>query len=231
MGYPYYLERMLPIFLLFLLPLIAYVLYFELHMRWQRRQTSGDRYFSRPLAERRAFEQRLHKHAALLMPPLRWLRPGRWTKRFPFFRYEGIACVSGLASAESFARAKQYRANSNDIFVATQMKCGTTWMQQVVFEILHHGAGDLTDSGYRHLYAMSPWIETSPYASVALERAPLVSPYKKRLIKTHLPVQLCPYSRDAKYIYVARHPVNCFASCKDFIAMLGGLDPGFLFHA
>ena len=201
---------------------VLYVLYFSVVMHWQREQTRGDRYFSRKLADRRAYERRLHLHAALLMPPLNWLRPGRRTRRFPFFRYKEVACVNGLASAESFAAAEHYSASNKDIFVAAQMKCGTTWMQQIVFEILHHGAGDLTDNGYRHMYALSPWIETSPRASVALEKAPLVSRYRKRLIKTHLPTQLCPYSPDAKYIYVARHPVSCFASCKDFIAMLGG---------
>ncbi len=29
---------------------------------------------------------------------------------------------------------------------------------------------------------------------------------------------LCPYDPAAKYIYVVRHPVSCFASCVDFLA-------------
>jgi hypothetical protein len=48
-----------------------------------------------------------------------------------------------------------------------------------------------------------------------------------RIIKTHLPANLCPDAAPARYIYVARHPVSCFASCVDFIATnVGGLAPG-----
>lgn len=208
--------------LAFILLLALYITALALHMRWHRNQTRGDRYFSRNLAERRAFERRLRPIAQLLVPPLQLLRPGRFTKRFPAFRYKGVACATALTSSAAFERAEHYPAGRDDIFIATQMKCGTTWMQQIVFEILHHGAGDLTDTGYRHMYALSPWIETSPRASVALEKAPFISRYHKRLVKTHLPASLCPYSPEAKYIYVARHPVSCFASCQDFIHMLGG---------
>jgi len=40
-------------------------------------------------------------------------------------------------------------------------------------------------------------------------------------------VQLCPYHTAAKYVYVARHPVSCFASCVDFMAAnMGAFTPG-----
>lgn len=38
-----------------------------------------------------------------------------------------------------------------------------------------------------------------------------------RIVKTHLPSELCPFSDAAKYVYVARHAVSCFSSCVDFI--------------
>ena len=43
-----------------------------------------------------------------------------------------------------------------------------------------------------------------------------------RIIKTHMPVQLCPHSEKAKYIYVTRHPVSCFSSCVDQVELMGG---------
>jgi hypothetical protein len=64
------------------------------------------------------------------------------------------------------------------------------------------------------LYAVSPWIDA--VNSVSLANAPVVGTRPTRIIKTHLPASLCPYSADAKYIYVARHPVSCFASIIDF---------------
>lgn len=50
--------------------------------------------------------------------------------------------------------------------------------------------------------------------------------WPSRIIKTHLPVELCPWSPAARYIYVARHPVSCFASCIDFVATnVGAMAP------
>jgi hypothetical protein len=111
-----------------------------------------------------------------------------------------------------------------DVFVASQMRCGTTWMQQIVYEILTGGRGDLGDAGHRSLAAISPWIDGG--VSVPLERFPLIGERKARLIKTHLPADLCPYGEQARYIYVTRHPVACFASCVDFLTgQYGWLTP------
>ena len=95
---------------------------------------------------------------------------------------------------------------------------------QVVYEIVNRGEGNLSDSGHGHLYATCPWIDGGN--SVSLENAPLVGENPIRIIKTHLPTKLCPYSEQAKYIYVTRHPVSCFASIVDFNrTMLGPLMP------
>jgi hypothetical protein len=97
-------------------------------------------------------------------------------------------------------------------------------MQQIVYEIVHRGGGDLSDKGHGHLYAASPWIDG--VNSVSLKDAPLVGVEPTRIIKTHLPTKLCPYSEQAKYIYVTRHPVSCFASIVDYNrTLLGPLMP------
>jgi hypothetical protein len=42
-----------------------------------------------------------------------------------------------------------------------------------------------------------------------------------------MPAEICPYSPDARYIYVARHPASCFASCVDFLnTNMGSFAPG-----
>jgi hypothetical protein len=95
------------------------------------------------------------------------------------------------------------------------MKCGTTWMQHLVYQVLTRGRGDLVGRD-QPLYSMSPWIEAE--TTVPVEQAPLIGEeVPSRIIKTHLPAQLCPYRHDAKYIYVVRHPVSCFVSCVDFL--------------
>jgi len=191
-------------------------------MLWVEIKTRGDGYFARPLAERQAFVKMLHKHAVYILPPLELLSKVFRLPKIPVMRYQGVTGPLMMCSKKSYAATLNYKPGAEDIFIATQMKCGTTWMQQIVFEILHGGEGDLSDDGYRHMYALSPWIETSPTSSVPMERAPLVGPKKNRIIKTHMPAQLIPDNDKAKYIYVTRHPVSCFASCVDFINLLGG---------
>ncbi|MGH7541928.1 MAG: sulfotransferase domain-containing protein, partial [Gemmatimonadota bacterium] len=75
------------------------------------------------------------------------------------------------------------------------------------------------------LYAVSPWLEADK--SVPVGDAPLLGRERpSRIIKTHLPVSHCPYGAGARYVYVARHPVSCFASCVDFIATnVGAMAP------
>jgi hypothetical protein len=97
-------------------------------------------------------------------------------------------------------------------------------MQQLVYEVVNRGQGDLSDKGHGHLYAACPWIDA--VNSVSVEDAPLVGEKPARIIKTHLPTVLCPYSKEAKYIYVTRHPVSCFASIVDYNrTLLGPLTP------
>ena len=77
----------------------------------------------------------------------------------PGFEYEGVWGPPKVSSPEVFERARNYQPQPEDVFVATQMRCGTTWMQQVVYEIVNRGQGDLSDKGHGHLYAACPWID------------------------------------------------------------------------
>ena len=70
--------------------------------------------------------------------------------------------------------------------------------------------------------SMPPVPGSTDVNSVALRDAPLVGENPTRIIKTHLPTKLCPYSEQAKYIYVTRHPVSCFASIVDYNRTLLG---------
>ncbi len=199
--------------------LVVYALGF---MLWVELQTRGDGYFARTLTQRQRFIRILQKHAAYIRPVFELVAKVVRLKKIPVMQYQGVTGPVMMCSKKSYAATVNYQPGPEDIFIATQMKCGTTWMQQIVFEILHGGDGDLSDTGYRHMYALSPWIETSPTSSVSMERAPLVGRHNNRIIKTHMPAQLIPHSDAAKYIYVTRHPVSCFASCVDFINLLGG---------
>ena len=200
-------------------------LYFAWYLRWEWRHTSRMAYYGKSLAERRALKKRIRRLSFPALPFAKLLAMGHQSQAtMPVFEYEGVCGPPKISSPEVFDRAKQYQPRPEDVFVATQMRCGTTWMQQIVYEIVHRGHGDLSDQGHGHLYAACPWIDG--VNSVSLEDAPLVGEKPTRIIKTHLPVKLCPYSDQAKYIYVTRHPVSCFASIIDYNrTLLGPLMP------
>lgn len=178
--------------------------------------TTGLGYFGLPPDERDAFKAKLRRQAILLSPILRVMgRFSGFTFEKASFEQDGLHGPRGTCTPESFASGRAYAPRPEDVFVATQMKCGTTWMQQIVYEVLRRGRGSLAESGTA-LYAISPWLES--VKSVPISEAPLVGTERpSRIIKTHLPATACPLEPQARYIYVARHPVSCFASCIDFI--------------
>ena len=204
---------------------IANLLYLAWYLRWEGEHTRGLAYYGKPLAGRRALKRRIRRYSVPAMPIV-WLLAPVVRKRttMPTFAYEGVCGPPPVSSPEVFERAKHYLPGPDDVFVATQMRCGTTWMQQIVYETVCRGRGDFSDQGHGHLYATSPWIDG--VNSVLMKDAPLVGERPTRIIKTHLPTKLCPYSPEAKYIYVTRHPVSCFASIVDYNrTLLGPLTP------
>ncbi|MBK9408716.1 MAG: sulfotransferase domain-containing protein [Gemmatimonadetes bacterium] len=204
---------------------IGYTMYLATVLKWEDEQTVGLAYYGLPLAGRNAFKDTLRAHARRLRPLIQF--NAKFTKldfAKSHITHQGVAGPGGSCSADSFAKAAAYQPRAEDVFVVTQMKCGTTWMQNVVYEVLKRGKGDLVETGGA-MYAISPWIEGRK--SVPIDQAPLIGTERPtRIIKTHLPASLCPFDAKAKYIYVARHPVSCFASCIDFVdTNVGGMSP------
>ena len=209
-----------------LIALALQIVYFALVMNWANRRTARLRYYGLPTDERDRFKLLLRLHALLLSPLLGLLAR---TTRFRFanasFRFRGVSAPrAGACSPESFERAVGYQPRPEDVIVVTQMRCGTTWMQHLVFQTMTRGRRDLAREGVA-LNALSPWLESDK--TVTVDDAPRVGDGAgRRIIKTHLPVSLCPFSGNAKYVYVIRHPVSCFASCVDFVrSNLRGFEP------
>lgn len=85
----------------------------------------------------------------------------------------------------------------DDIIIATYGKSGTTWMQQIVAQLLFQGDPDLS------VAEMSPWMDLRvPPKEVKLTAVEAQS--HRRFLKTHLPVDALVFSQQAKYIYIAR---------------------------
>jgi hypothetical protein len=205
--------------------IVLSMIHLAMVLRWEDEHSVGLRYYGQDAAGRERYKRRLRFHAMLLGPLLALY--GRIAKvHFDRvrFRHHDISLPAGSCDAASAARADSYRPRPEDVFVATQMKCGTTWMENIVYEVLHRGAGTLEATGTA-LYAVAPWLEGRK--SVSLDEAPLLGTERpSRIVKTHMPAHLCPASPDARFIYVYRHPVSCFASCVDFIATnVGSMAP------
>ena len=85
----------------------------------------------------------------------------------------------------------------DDIIIATYAKSGTTWMQQIVSQLLFEADDTLP------VAEMSPWVDLRvPPKEIKL---PMIEEQThRRFMKTHLPVDALVFSEKAKYIYVGR---------------------------
>lgn len=85
----------------------------------------------------------------------------------------------------------------DDIVIATYAKSGTTWMQQIIAQLLFNGDPELA------VAEISPWLDLRvPPKEVKL---PYVEAQThRRFLKTHLPVDALVFSPRARYLYIGR---------------------------
>lgn len=90
-----------------------------------------------------------------------------------------------------------FKFRDDDIIISTYAKSGTTWMQQIVSQMLFGGDTE------RDTQSISPWVDFRvPPKDVKLPA--LEEQTHRRFVKTHLPVESLVYSPKAKYIYIGR---------------------------
>ncbi|XP_058980003.1 sulfotransferase 1 family member D1-like [Musca domestica] len=112
---------------------------------------------------------------------------------------------------------------SDDIFVVTFIKCGTTWMQEATWLLMNNL--DFERCKQVHVWERSPFLDNhgfnvgAPNAIEFCKTAP--SP---RVIKTHMPANLLPleiWKKNVKIIYVARNCKDVIVSAYHFTKNLG----------
>lgn len=90
-----------------------------------------------------------------------------------------------------------FRFRDDDIIIATYAKCGTTWLQQIVAQMLFGGDPRLP------VAEMSPWLDLRvPPKEVKLPAVEAQT--HRRILKTHLPLNALVFSPQARYVYIAR---------------------------
>ncbi|NVK43522.1 MAG: sulfotransferase domain-containing protein [Oceanospirillaceae bacterium] len=90
-----------------------------------------------------------------------------------------------------------FQFRDDDIVIATYAKSGTTWMQQIVAQLLFSGAEGLD------VAEMSPWMDLR-VPPKAIKIPAVEAQTHRRFLKTHLPVDALVVSDQAKYIYIGR---------------------------
>jgi len=90
-----------------------------------------------------------------------------------------------------------FKFRDDDIVIATYAKSGTTWMQQIISQLIFNGKEGLP------VAEMSPWMDLRvPPKEVKLPEVEAQA--HRRFVKTHLPVDALVFSPKVKYIYITR---------------------------
>ena len=100
---------------------------------------------------------------------------------------------------------ERYRPRPGDIVISTSYKSGTTWMQNIVRQLVFPGNPKPPVS------AVSPWLDRQN-PDIAETAARLDAQEHRRFIKCHLPLDALPYFPQVRYVVVARDPRDVFMS-------------------
>lgn len=91
----------------------------------------------------------------------------------------------------------EFNFRDDDIVISTYAKSGTTWLQQIVAQLLFPGQEGT------EVAEMSPWMDLRvPPKEVKLPAVEAQT--HRRFVKTHLPVDALVFSPRAKYLYIGR---------------------------
>ena len=117
-----------------------------------------------------------------------------------------MQAMKSTVNDESVNKALTMRPRDSDIFVVTYPKSGTTWVQNILYQMSRRG-----DMGFREISDVVPWVERAHFLGQDVEMMP--SP---RLFKSHLDYRSTPKG-PCKYIYVLRDGRDVAVSFHQFI--------------
>lgn len=108
--------------------------------------------------------------------------------------------------------ALRYQAKPDDVFICSYPKCGTTWLQNIVWLVVHDG--ESMRGPIRHNMPMLEFDGCEIVEKINEGRRP-------RILKTHFRWSWVSQHPQAKYLYIARNPKDALVSyyyhCKGFV--------------
>ena len=114
--------------------------------------------------------------------------------------------ASYLGNITDTSRWENFQHRSDDIFICTPPKCGTTWTQAIcamlVFGKVDHGV---------QASKTSPWIDAQ-FAPIDEYLEHVEAQSHRRYIKTHSPLDGIPYFPECTYLMVCRDPRDVYCS-------------------
>ena len=114
--------------------------------------------------------------------------------------------TSYLGPITDTSRWNNFQHRSDDIFICTPPKCGTTWTQAIcamlVFGKVDHGMQSSQ---------CSPWVDAQ-FAPIDDYLAQIEAQTHRRYIKTHTPLDGIPYYPECTYLVVCRDPRDVYCS-------------------
>jgi aryl sulfotransferase len=117
------------------------------------------------------------------------------------------------------ARWTGFEPRPDDIFVCTPSKCGTTWMQTIVANLLWPDGDIPANVGN----GMTAWIEAKFIPADAMH-AMLKAQTFRRTMKSHSPADAIPWFPQAKYITVTRDGRDAFMSWCNHVERMKMID-------
>ncbi|XP_048560270.1 cytosolic sulfotransferase 5-like [Triticum urartu] len=133
----------------------------------------------------------------------------------PLIQYKGYWFKPGIL--EGVLRAsRDFAPRAGDVVLATQPKCGTTWLKALAFAVSNRSRHGLGAADHplltRHPQHLVPFIEIPGAAGGHVDIGALPSP---RLLATHLPMSLLrPETRSlrCRVVYLCRDPKDTLVS-------------------
>lgn len=123
-------------------------------------------------------------------------------------------------------RWQNYRPRPGDIVISTSLKSGTTWMLEIVRQLVFLGE-DVPERDEMPIGQVSTWPD-APWSPVEKMLEKLEAQQYRRFMKTHLPLDGMRFFPEVKYIVVGRDARDVAMSMWNHYA--GMTDGAFEFH-